>query len=200
MQPVDSNWQMIAGLSNLDAMRAIDINVKIETDYRADVANLRRLTIPIDEEQPATILDFGAGMLRNTLALRSFSSLWNIVAYDSADMLNKGVALYAPPDRVLCTSSWADAIKQQPFKAVVATIVLQHLPETSLREALADFASISPWLCIWGRQRLDESAEKSVWRIVAETWDLRWGDDGLLGNREPESHGFGIFRRRISPA
>lgn len=206
MQPVSDNWVNIAKLPDpLQTMRAIDINVKVESDFQANRAQLRKLTITLDEDRPQTVLDFGAGMLRNTLAFRDFSPHWTVIAYDSEPMLRRGwEAAHLPVDQfpihgqLRCCWEWSKLpeVSRGSVNAIVCSIVLQHLPEEHLREALADFAKISPWLCVWGRQRLDESPDKSVWRIIAEGWDLRWGSDGLLENSDPEAHAFAVWHRR----
>ncbi len=201
MKAVSPNWVRIAELADpMDTMRAIDINVKRPEDFQANRAQLRKLTITLDEDRPQVVLDFGAGMLRNTIAVRDFSQFWAVIAYDSESMLRRGWAAARFPEdqfpaygRIRCEWDWS---KIESVNAVLCSIVLQHLPEDDLREALADFAEISPWLCVWGRQRLDESPDKSVWQIIAETWDLRWGSDGLLENPDPEAHAFAAFHRR----
>lgn len=201
MKPVSQNWVNIANLPDpLHTMKAIDINVREPSDFQANRAQLRKLTVVLAEDREQRVLDFGAGMLRNSIAIRDFSPHWQVIAYDSEAMLRRGwqVAQYPSESfpvngRLRCCWEWD---KVGEVNAIVCCIVLQHLPEEDLREALVDFAKISPWLCVWGRQRLDESPDLSVWKIINESWDLRMSSDALLENPDPEAHAFALWHRR----
>lgn len=98
---------------------------------------LPTLPLPV----PATaVLDFGCGLGRNFPYLQSVSS--RVVGYDLPAMIERCRRVVPAPAPVL-SSDW-EAVRDDRFDFVFASLVLQHVPEALCGSALADFARMAP--------------------------------------------------------
>ena len=165
-------WSQLDGLSDREIAGRIISGLKTLGDFQPDLAHLKLFGFPKD--RPMHFLDFGAGMLRNTVGLLEMSPLWRVVAYDTQEMLTRGLAHWrerlAPHvGRLHCVSSWDEAKQSGPYEAVVAFLALQHIDEPYLSENLADIHDLAPHLCVYGRRTLDDF-KTGVWEILGRTF------------------------------
>jgi SAM-dependent methyltransferase len=86
------------------------------------------------------VLDFGCGLGRNFPYLRSVAA--RVVGFDLPPMVDRCRALM-PDAADLLTSDWG-AVTGMRFDLVFASLVLQHVPEATCRDAVAHFARMAP--------------------------------------------------------
>lgn len=99
----------------------------------------------------AAVLDFGCGLGRNFPFLKSIAA--RVVGYDLPPMIARCRTAAMPPADAL-SSDW-DAVRQERFDVVFASLVLQHIPEPVCAAALADFARMAPVTYLLARGRGD---------------------------------------------
>lgn len=121
----------------------------------------------LDPAAPVRILDFGAGMLRNTWGLRSLSTQWHLTAYDSQLMLQRGAKHYDLHD-VTLVSDWETLVRKK-FDLVFCSLVLQHIEKPHLEELVSDFTRMTDALAVVGRRALD-NFQDDVWSVVLKHW------------------------------
>lgn len=126
--------------------------------------------IPI--EGKSNILDFGAGVGRNTRHLLSFGA--NVVCYDFPNMRELAKQnLGEDFGRIL---DWIEPpitnLDPYKFDLIVATVVFQHIPEESLRTilpVLRDSLTEDGNLFVHSRGYLDTGG--NIWRILLDYFE-----------------------------
>jgi hypothetical protein len=124
----------------------------------------------------SNILDFGAGIGRNTYALTSQFKSANIFAYDNPQMLEHfityGVVKHQThPSEITnlkVTSDWSD-LKHAKFDCILATLVFQHIIEVDLMSYLGDIRNMTKRLIVSGRRFNDDMIDgnyKNTWSIM----------------------------------
>lgn len=151
----------------------------------------------LDEEKPLRLLDFGAGMLRNTVGLLERSPNWFVTAYDISPItLSRGIRHFDGRLRKhlsrYATSTNFDDLRGQKFDAIIAILTLQHIDPDPLREILKAFTLMTPVLCVYGRSALDDLEVNPTnwtrkWPIIQEFW-TPWRTFDPLGIGQPFSN------------
>lgn len=177
---------------DLAVAKKICDTVKTLDDFKPDYHILQQFKLPV--AAPLSVLDFGAGLLRNTVGLLHMSPKWRIVAHDSELMLSRGYKmqwghLTGNHHRYRLEPSWHN-LRACRFDAIVCIYVLQHLEVDVLRAMLNDFRRMTPKLCVYGRIALDDLENKPTawtngWDIICETWRPLsvWSFDKEVNNR-----------------
>ena len=127
------------------------------------------------------VLDFGCGLGRNFPYLRSVAA--RVVGYDLPPMIARcREAAAAGAD--LLTSDW-HAVKAMRFDLVFASLVLQHIPEQTCRDAVADFAGMAPATYLLARGQGDFGF--SALDLVARTGLFDAGECRVV-DHDPDTH------------
>jgi SAM-dependent methyltransferase len=130
-----SEWRELAATASDD-----DLRERILTGFKDGkpfTPYVPTLALPLPA---AAVLDFGCGLGRNFPYLKSIAA--RVVGYDLAPMIDRCRTIAAPAADAL-TSDW-DAVRDERFDIVFASLVLQHIPEPVCAAALADFAQMAP--------------------------------------------------------
>jgi ribosomal protein L11 methylase PrmA len=169
MKNTFNNWEKIAKM-DIDS-----VTNYILTGHKASTAkpDIWILNIIGKEDKPMTILDFGCGIGRNTLGLAKINQKWNIVGYDSENIISRVPEFVdinyngIMPSNVQFVSDW-NQLKTTKFDKIIAVIVLQHIMEKVLIEYIRDFKNMTNFLCVSGRRFNDDVKKRSTWTIIEE--------------------------------
>lgn len=171
-----SIWTRYAAssVSDSDVMREICAGLADETGFEPDYEVIRQCKL--DTASKLRILDFGAGMLRNSVGLLQMSKKWQVTAYDSLPMLSRGLRYFRnrlDMSRLTLETNWA-TLQTQRFDVVIAILVFQHIESGPLREIVQTLCSMTGRLCVFGRRSLDDFEQgdwTSVWPNILEYWE-----------------------------
>ena len=162
-----------SAVSDYEVMRSICAELPNEEAFLPDYDVLTECCL--DASKPLRILDFGAGMLRNSSGLLQLSNKWHVTAYDSSSMLDRGLRKFGDTldiSRLDFNTEWQE-LKATRFDAVIAILVFQHIEAAPLREILCSLTTMTKQLCVFGRRSLDDFAQQTwtpVWPIIMEFW------------------------------
>lgn len=124
----------------------------------------------------SAILDFGAGVGRNTYELVEKFNSTTVYGYDNPDMLNYFIEYgsvkynklpYELP-RLVINSDW-EFFKPIKFDCILATLVFQHIYEDALTIYLNDIKTMTKRLIVSGRRFNDDIVDcqyKNTWQIM----------------------------------
>ena len=127
------------------------------------------------------VLDFGCGLGRNFPYLRSVAR--RVVGYDLPPMIERCCEV-APAGADELSSDW-DAVAAMRFDLVFASLVLQHIPEATCRDAVAQFARMAPATYLLARGQGDFGF--SALDLVARTGLFDAGECRVV-DHDPETH------------
>jgi SAM-dependent methyltransferase len=127
------------------------------------------------------VLDFGCGLGRNFPYLRSVAA--RVVGYDLPPMIDRCREV-APAGADLLSSDW-DAVSAMRFDLVFASLVLQHIPEATCRDAAAQFARMAPATYLLARGQGDFGF--SALDLVARTGLFDAGECRVV-DHDPATH------------
>lgn len=126
-----------------------------------------------DPAQKLKILDFGCGVGRNTFHIGTLYPMWEVVGYDSDNMISKTNEYYSihysrkMSDNISFESNWDD-LKTKRFDVIFCCLVLQHIYENALYKYVNDFKTMSSKLIVSGRRFNDDIKNRSTWTILEE--------------------------------
>jgi hypothetical protein len=202
-------WRSTAVAAEDRAQTVRRIGVPSESQYYAADANvldaLSRASSGL--RQDASVLDFGAGMLRHSVACLERRPAWRVTAYDSDAMLHKGFEFWGERlsrhgARFAAEPRWSD-LSRRRFDMVFASMCFQHVPPAHLRAYLRDLQAMTDRLLVYGRRVYDDH-RSVVWDVVREGgWvavDYLMGDPAELASAPPETHGAVLFRPAPRPS
>jgi SAM-dependent methyltransferase len=139
---MSSEWVELAATAS-DA----DLREKILTGFKnGKPFTPYRPTLPLPVPA-AAVLDFGCGLGRNFPYLTSIAA--RVVGYDLPAMIERCRA--ASPVTVAALASDWDAVRNDRFDFVFASLVLQHVPEDVCSAVLPDFARMAPLTYVLAR-------------------------------------------------
>ncbi len=162
--------------TDLEVMRTIVTGTKAKEDFGPNKNLLRKFNL--DVNYPFTILDFGAGMMRETVGLLEMSEVWSVTAYDPVTTtLKRGQnhfqdRLSKHNRRIFIYDNW-EGVKVRKFDCIICILVLQHIDEFRLTPLLNDFTKMTNKLCVFGRRSLDDFKSDNwtpIWPIIQKLW------------------------------
>ena len=127
------------------------------------------------------VLDFGCGLGRNFPYLQSVAA--RVVGYDLPPMIAR-CREAAAGGADLLTSDW-HAVAAMRFDLVFASLVLQHIPEETCRDAVTDFAGMAPATYLLARGQGDFGF--SALDLVARTGLFDAGECRVV-DHDPDTH------------
>jgi SAM-dependent methyltransferase len=139
------------------------------------------------------VLDFGAGVGRNTLAIMD-AGAEAVISYDHAEML-RWMPDSHPGTRV--TLGHEDAIEDHSVDVVFCSLVLQHLTREELQLALSFIRRVlrpSGVVLIYGRDCGDPPECRPIWPEINER--LRLCTMQQLPTQDQHSHSVSTWRVR----
>lgn len=104
-------------------------------------------------EMPAPlgwVLDFGCGVGRNFPYVRTIAR--HAAGFDLPPMIARCRELAVPVE--LLSDDWDD-LKRRRFDLIFSSLVLQHIEVDAVRQYLADFAQMTPWVYLLTRSTSD---------------------------------------------
>jgi|LakMenEpi03Aug12_release.lakeMendotaPanAssembly.Ray.scaffolds.fasta_scaffold33682_11 2-polyprenyl-3-methyl-5-hydroxy-6-metoxy-1,4-benzoquinol methylase len=151
------------------------------------------------DKENCTILDFGSGIGRNCIYLAINNPNYTVYAYDNPKMLNKmkefGIAKYKTNifdiPNLKTVSEW-DNLKNHQFDYIYATLVFQHINESSLDIYLQDIKKMTNNLIIFGRRANDHSSN-NTWQILEKHYLLPLNIESYKTHGDPEDHQLAIY-------
>lgn len=165
-----TGWIDIAKLNINETARYISTDMDME-HFQGDSWHYNKI-FKFDTES-ACILDFGCGIGRNTYEISKEFPKYNVVGYDSKEMIahteeyrhikygDKQFSL------VEFNDNWDD-IKMRKFDCIYCSLVLQHINSKELIEYVLDFKQMTHFLYVNGRRFNDELPHRSTWAILEE--------------------------------
>jgi SAM-dependent methyltransferase len=172
-----SEWSdLAAAASDEDLRERILTGVKSGKPFTPYVPTLP-LPAPI-----GSVLDFGCGLGRNFPYLATIAE--RVVGFDLPEMIARARAAGAAGAGILLSSDW-DAVRAMSFDLIVASLVLQHVPEDSCRTALADFARMAPVTYLLARGQGDFGF--NALDLAARSGDFEPGDCRVV-DHDPDTH------------
>lgn len=184
---LSDEWRRNAAYHRTDfeVAKSICSDITQLDQFKPDTDILR--SFGLDTSRQLQILDFGAGMLRNTVGLLDMSPNWAVMAHDSEVMLARGQKLFwkqlnHPRNRfrwVLEPSYTKVSVNYRSFDAIVCIYVLQHLDPDVLAKFLEDSRKMTKTLCVYGRRALDDLENRpknwtDAWGIIYQQWEPAW--------------------------
>lgn len=199
MPPHDPKWIQFAQDREIThLMNLVDSKVHKREDFKPDMPVLGRLVSKLDRSKPQKLIDFGAGLLRNSAGLCTFSPQWEVCAYDCHAMLRRGWWAHGFTDEqwprhrnLACVHDWQEVRAAAPFDALIAFTVFQHLAPDNLRAVLEEVAPLTRYLCVYGRRHLDGEETSSAWDFIAQRYDMVECEAEI--DPRPNAHSWGIF-------
>ena len=153
-------WSQIEPGDELAVMQLIDANVKKPQDFKSCPANF--FHVIGDKNKKLKVLDFGCGIGRNLVGMVRYSPAWEIYGYDNTAMLARA-EIYLKENlrdkernQIILFNEWYSGETAAKYDCIFCCLVLQHLPAALLTQRLAEFAELSDWLVVLGRQTLDD--------------------------------------------
>jgi len=170
LKGLQSDWIIDNSATDTHLMHRQLTNTKPE-DFAPDIVTLKQFEL--DTALPLKIVDFGCGMLRNTAGLLSLSPNWQVTAYDTPIMLERGYKKFGLQSeirrgRLSLVSSW-EHLRAETYDAIICSLVLQHIGAEELKGIVAEFSKMTSKLCVIGRRCLD-NGDPVVWHILREYW------------------------------
>lgn len=153
-------WSQIEPGDELAVMQLIDANVKKPQDFKSCPANF--FHVIGDKNKKLKVLDFGCGIGRNLVGMVRYSPAWEVYGYDNTAMLARA-EIYLKENlrdkernQIILFNEWYSGETVAKYDCIFCCLVLQHLPAALLTQRLAEFAELSDWLVVLGRQTLDD--------------------------------------------
>ncbi len=123
----------------------------------------------IDKQHREKILDFGAGVGRNTYGLIDIcNDVWAFDFPNMIDMLESNPIFL---DSCITTSSNWNEVRKDKFSAIFSIVVLQHIHKEVVRSYLKDFTYMTDNLYIQSRSYSDYE-RISMYDLITEHWEI----------------------------
>lgn len=196
-------WIQAAGAEPLAAAQMIVSGLKDLKELQPEWDVLE--AFGLDVGSPLRIIDFGAGMLRNTVALLEMSPLWRVTAFDLYGMIIAGwlhfrERLEPHQERLAKHVCFGGrSVHRFDYDTVLACLVFQHMEPDHLRAVLRAIAKSGAKLCVYGRRTFDD-LQTPVWPVVLEFFSPvklfpKIGQCSVLGlqSGDPHDHIGGVF-------
>jgi SAM-dependent methyltransferase len=176
------DWMAVATGDEDDIRERILTGYKDGKPFTPYVPTLR-LPAPIDR-----VLDFGCGLGHNFPFLRRAAR--TVAGFDLPPMIERCRTAASEPIDLL-TSDW-HCLKAMSFDLIVASLVLQHVEPSPVREFLDDFARMAPAVYLLTRIRTD--FDENILDIVAQTGRYD-ADECVEVDHDPVTHQLRVLGR-----
>lgn len=172
-----NKWDDYAASEDLNSLVNLIVTNNDVTSCKEDT-NLNELITSNNrrKNRNLSVLDFGCGVCRNSIPMAINNPSWSVAAYDNEAMLNRakeyakikhGIDDLSSVSNLSLYSNW-DLVKNQKFRVVFATFVLQHINESNLSTYLSDIKEMTRKLVVVGRTWNDHSPSKNTWQILED--------------------------------
>ena len=137
------------------------------TSYYSDILKM--------QEKGNTILDFGCGVGRNSIALLQKYKYVHCFDYPNMIGMLASTDIYDHyKDRIKLHTDW-DKIKKYKFDAIFCCLVLQHIYEEDFMQYIKDFKEMTNLLYVCSRAYCDDHY-KNVYTMLQKEWELHPDD------------------------